>query len=106
MNESINTSCEVVILSITALATRFAEKHNLNPSVIESLSTGVIERINIFGTSNFKLLTKPQQVALIEVSVKDYFECASMFHDRYINEIEFRAKVQSTVLNLLTSDKE
>lgn len=105
MNESINTSCEVVKASIRALAARFAEKHNLNPSVIESLSTGVIDRINAFGTSNFKSLTKPQQVALIEVSVKDYFECASKFHDRYLNEDAFRARVQDTVFNLLTQEK-
>lgn len=102
MSTSINTSNEAVKTSIRALANRFAEKHNLNTSAIESLSTGVIERINVFGTNNFKSLSKTQQIALIEISVKDYFECARKYHDRYLNEAAFRSRVQNTVYNLLT----
>jgi hypothetical protein len=105
MNKPILTSSEVVKKSIKNLAVKFAEKLALNPSVIESLSTGVIERINIFGTSKFGELNREQQGAFIGVAVTDYFHCAKKYHDRYINEQEFRLRVQHIVYNLLTQDK-
>lgn len=105
MNNPIPTSSEVVKKSIKDLAVKFAEKHALNPSVIESLSTGVIERINIFGSSDFAELNREQQGAFIGAAVIDYFDCARKYHDRYINEPAFRLRVQHTVFNLLTQEK-
>jgi hypothetical protein len=101
MNTKIETSSESVQASIKALAARFAEKHNLNPIVIESLSTGVIDRINIFGIENFSNLDKGKKTTFIEIAVADYFKCAKAFHDRYINEVAFRKTVQESVYNQL-----
>lgn len=105
MNKPILTSSEVVKKAIKDLAVKFAKKHALNPSVIESLSTGVIDRINVFGTSDFEELNREQKGAFIGVAVADYFDCAKKYHDRYINEPAFRLRVQHIVYNLLTQDK-
>lgn len=102
MNNKIETSSEIVQKSIKAMAARFAEKHNLNPVVIESLSTGVIDRINIFGTENFSNLDRETKGTFIEIAVADYFVSAKNFHDRYINEVAFRKTVQDSVFNQLS----
>jgi len=104
-SNSVNTSNSKVKAAIKALAARFAEKHNLNQSVIESLSTGVLDRINIFGEDEFEKLSREQKLILIGESVRDYFECARIFHERYINEDAFRERVQNMVYNLLKEDK-
>jgi hypothetical protein len=99
-----DTSNKKVQLAIEALAARFSEKYDLDKSVIQSLSTGVIDRINAFGEEEFLELNREQQGTLIQLAVKDYFECAEKFHDRFINEEVFRKRVQSKVYSLLTDE--